>query len=97
MAISGRQRRYLRGLAHNQRAIVTVGAKGLTDDLLVELNAALDHHELLKIKLPASSKTQRQEFLQSICAATDSEVVQVIGHVGGRFRPAEPPRSRLPV
>ena len=96
MAITGKQKRYLRGLAHNQRAIVTVGVRGLTDDLLVELNAALDHHELLKIRLPASSKTQRQGFLQSICAATDSEVVQVIGRVGVIFRPADPPKISLP-
>ncbi|MDJ0955577.1 MAG: YhbY family RNA-binding protein [Arenicellales bacterium] len=96
MAITGKQKRYLRGLAHNQRVIVTVGAKGLTDDLLRELNTALDHHELLKIRLPASSKARHQELLQSICSATDSELVQVIGHIGVIFRSADPPQISLP-
>ena len=96
MSITGKQKRYLRSLAHNQRAIVTVGTKGLTDDLLGELNTALDYHELLKIRLPASSKTQHQNLMQSICAATNSELVQVIGHTGVIFRAADPPKISLP-
>ena len=96
MAITGKQKRYLRSLAHKQRVIVTVGTKGVTDDLLDELNTALDHHELLKIRLPASSKTQHKTLLQSICTATDSELVQVIGHTGVIFRPADPSKISLP-
>ena len=96
MAITGRQKRYLRGLAHNQRVVVTIGNKGLTDDLLVELNTSLDHHELLKVRLPPIAKKQRQQLLQSICSATGSEVVQVIGHVGVIFRSSDPARISLP-
>lgn len=96
MTITGKQKRYLRGLAHNQRVIVTIGSKGLSDDPLCELNTSLAHHELLKVKLPPLTKIQRQELLQSICAATASEVVQLIGHVAVIYRASDPPRINLP-
>ena len=95
--MTGKQKRYLRGLAHNLRVIVTVGVSGLTDEVLFELNSSLARHELLKIKLPPSSKTQREQLLQSICTATDSEVVQVIGHVGVIFRASHPTKIDLPI
>lgn len=96
VAITGKQKRYLRGLAHSCQVIVKIGSKGLTADILLELDASLAHHELLKIKLPPLSKAQRDHVLQSICVATDSEVVQVIGHVGVIFRVSDPSRINLP-
>ena len=96
MAITAKQKRYLRGLAHGRKVVVTVGGKGLSDSLLMELHAALDHHELLKIKLPALPKTERDRLLRSISAATDSEVIQAIGHTGVIFRAAAPAGIDLP-
>lgn len=96
MALNGKQKRYLRGLAHSGAVIVSIGSKGLSDNLIKEVDAALGHHELIKLKLPAVPRAERQELLQSICAATRAEAVQSIGHIGVIFRPSDPPAIVLP-
>ena len=96
MAITAKQKRYLKGLAHGRKSIVTVGGKGLSDNVLTELNEALAQHELLKIRLPALPRKERDQLLRSISTATHSELIQAIGHTGVIFRAAEPPRLDLP-
>lgn len=96
MAMSGKQKRYLRGLAHSLKTVVTVGSKGLSENVLMEVDAALTQHELVKIKLPPSPRAERELQMRSISAATDAEIVQVIGRTGVLFRPADPPSIILP-
>ena len=43
------QTRFLRGMAHGLRAMLQVGGKGVTDNLVAELDLALEHHELVKV------------------------------------------------
>lgn len=96
MGVSGKQKRHLRGLAHSRKPVVAVGGKGLSDAVVHEIDQALGHHELLKIKLPPLDKTERHQMLQSICGATDSELIQIIGHTAVLFRAADPSRIELP-
>lgn len=96
MRISGKQKRYLKGLAHSRKAVVTIGSKGLVDSVLTEIDEALARHELLKIKLPALSREDREQLLASICNATGSDQVQTIGRVCILFRAADPSRIDLP-
>lgn len=96
MTLSGKQKKYLRGLAHGRPAMVSVGGKGLTDSLLDEIASTLGHHELLKIKLPAGPRLEREKLLRSICAATQAETVQLIGRMGVIFRASDPPEIELP-
>lgn len=96
MTLSGKQKGYLRGLAHNRPAIVSVGGKGLSEALINELSSALEQHELLKIKLPAVPKKERQALLDSVCAATHAEAVQLIGRIGVIFRASDPSEIVLP-
>lgn len=96
MGLTGRQKRYLKGLAHHRKAAVTIGARGLSEAVLEEIRKALGHHELLKIKLPPVSRSERAQLMESICKATGSEVVQVVGRTGVVFAAAEPPRIVLP-
>jgi RNA-binding protein len=51
-ALSNPQKRYLRGLAHDLKPVVMVGAKGITANLVAELDSALEQHELVKVKVP---------------------------------------------
>lgn len=96
MSLSGKQKGYLRGLAHSRPVIVSLGSKGLSDSLSNELQQALEHHELVKIKLPAMPKAEREQLLQSICTATHAEAVQLIGRVGVIFRASDPSEIDLP-
>lgn len=94
--LTGNQKRYLRGLAHHRKPVVTVGANGVTEAVLSEIDQALAHHELLKIKLPAIAAPGKKHILDHVCTATEAQWVQTIGRVGVIYRPAPDPAITLP-
>jgi len=80
------QIRALRAQAHSLKPIILLGQKGFTDAVANELDNALNHHELVKIKLAAADKPARQAQLDAICVAAGAEVVQFIGGTATLFR-----------
>jgi RNA-binding protein len=94
--LTGNQRRYLRGLAHHRKPVVTIGAKGVTGEVLGEIDLALGHHELVKMKLPAVDSSRRKTIVDGICEATRAQWVQTIGRVGIIYRPAPEPKIVIP-
>jgi len=84
-ALKNVQRRHLRGLAHQLDPVVIVADKGLTDNVLVEIEQALAHHELIKIRLRAE-RAQRRDWTTRIVAQTGAEPVQAIGQILCLFR-----------
>ncbi len=51
MNLSTKQKQHLKGLAHSLKPVVLMGANGLTEAVLAEIEIALNHHELIKVKL----------------------------------------------
>jgi RNA-binding protein len=97
MAISPSQRRYLRSLAHDLHSVILLGAKGATDAVVKELDLALTHHELVKVKLSGGDKDERQAQIDTLIDGTGAENVQQIGHTVVLFRRnEEDPRLALP-
>ena len=85
MTLSNRQIRHLRGLTHSLQPVVIVADKGLSDNVMAEIEAALDHHELVKIKLKSDRET-RAEWIREISDRCGAEKVHVIGQVACFFR-----------
>lgn len=96
MELTPKQRAYLRGLAHERKTVVTVGQAGLSASVLEEIEQALVHHELVKIKLNAGDRAGRTDMAREICDNTGSEWVQNIGRIAVIYRPARPAGIRLP-
>ena len=97
MALSPSQRRYLRSLAHDLHPVILLGAKGATEAVLKELDLALSHHELVKVKLSGGDKEERQQQIDFLTNGTKSENVQQIGHIVVFFRRNEDePKLALP-
>ena len=97
MALSASQNRYLRGLAHDQSAVILLGAKGATSAVVKELDLALSHHELVKVKLSGGDKDERQLQLDTLATGTKAETVHQIGHVVVLFRRnVDEPKIALP-
>jgi RNA-binding protein len=97
MPLSPHQKRHLRGLAHALRPVVLVGGKGPTEAVLAELELALDHHELVKLRVAAEDREQRRATIAEIARRSGSEVVQMVGHTAALFRRnTEQPRIILP-
>lgn len=78
--------RYLRSLAHGLKPVVRLGQHGLTDAVSRELDGALSHHELVKVKLSTSEKEARLEQLDALCKSVKADCIQQIGHTATLFR-----------
>jgi RNA-binding protein len=85
-ALSNPQKRYLRGLAHDLKPIVLVGAKGVTPSLVAELDQALDQHELIKVKVAAEDRETRDAWIADLAGQSEAELVSRIGHTAVLYR-----------
>src|SRR3546814_21038778 len=65
---SDRQNRFLRGQAHDLNAMLQVGGKGLTDAVVAEVASALEHHELIKVKVAATDREARDALIEELAA-----------------------------
>lgn len=82
MSKSGKQDiKQLRAIGHKLRPVVTVAGKGLSDNVVSEVERALKDHELIKIKLAVGDKAARIAVTDELCERTGAEVVQSIGNV----------------
>lgn len=96
MAVNDKQKRYLRGLSHTLKPVVMIGNKGLTETVLNEIDNALNHHELIKVRVSGQEKGERTQMLNEIAEKTSADIIQVIGHIGSFYRPAKEPTIQLP-
>ena len=97
MALSEKQKKHLRRLAHPLSPIVMLGNAGLTDGVEKELHRALSDHELVKVSARVGDRTARDAALDDLAARTSSEIVQRIGNVGVFYRRLpEMPKILLP-
>ncbi len=96
MPITQTQRRHLRKLAHHLKPVVIVGGAGLTPAVLEEIDGRLAHHELIKVRVNAADREERQAMIERIAEATGADWVLSIGHVAAFYRPAEKPGIVLP-
>lgn len=96
MPLTSSQKQFLRQRAHHLKPVVIIGQHGLGENVLAEIDNALAHHELIKVRVNAGDREQRQSMIEQIAAQTGAEPVQQIGHVAVFYRPAEEPKIQLP-
>jgi RNA-binding protein len=80
------QRNMLRAQSHALKPVVIVGQAGMTPAVINEINRALDHHELIKVRVNAADREQRREMVSRICGDTGAELIQSLGHIVTLFR-----------
>ena len=73
-------------MCHDLKPVVMLGQKGLTEAVLNELDLALDHHELVKIKLSMEDRDVRKQAIADICLRCQAEEVQSIGKTLSIYR-----------
>ena len=84
--MKGSERAELRAEAHHLQPTVHVGQHGITPALISSLDDALRTHELVKVKLGKTADVKAKDAAGQIAAATESEVVQVIGRTATFYR-----------
>ena len=93
MTLSGKQKRTLRGLAHDLEPVVHVGKAGLTDELVGQIARALDAHELIKVRVLVG-KDEKGELVAEIERATGAAEAGRVGHVAILYRRHPDPEKR---
>jgi RNA-binding protein len=93
--MEGYQRKYLRGLAHSLKPVVQVGQAGITEAVIAAVNDALEHAELIKVRLhePEDKKSMSEELARR----SGAELCGLVGHTVILYRQhPEEPRIELP-
>ena len=93
--ITEKQRRWLKGEAHALKPVVMIGQAGLTEAVLAELDLALDHHELLKVRISAGDRKLRDAIVTPMVERSGATLINRIGNVATLFRAN--PKKRNPI
>lgn len=91
--LTSAQNRFLRGQAHGLKAILQVGARGVTDAVAAELDGALEHHELIKVKVAAEDREARDAVIAELVERSEAALVQRIGNVAVLYRQSRDKRQ----
>src|SRR5512139_2864203 len=90
------ERKALKARAHALHPILQLGEKGLTDAVIAEIDRALSHHELIKVRAAPFNRDAREVALASICERTGAHAIQHIGKMLVLYREKpvqEPPQD----
>lgn len=94
MALTNKQKQFLRAQGHHLNPVVLLGQHGLTDAVMAEIELALSIHELIKVRIPGQDRDDKKDMMQQIATTTGSELVQSVGHIAVFYRP-DPDGARL--
>lgn len=96
MSLTNKQKQFLKSKAHDLKPVILLGANGLTEGVMAEIDSALNFHELIKIKVPGEDREQKVLIMDAIIRESKAEKVQVIGKVLVLYRQSEDKKIQLP-
>lgn len=98
MDLSETQKKFLRGLGHQLKPVIMIGEAGLSDAVLNEFSSAIQHHELIKVRVRAGDRETRDSIITELCTKGAAVLVTRIGNVALVFRRNEDePQIPLPL
>lgn len=95
-SLGKKQLQHLRQLAHDIKPVIIVGNKGLTENVIEEVKLALEHHELIKVRINAGDREARTAMTEKIKTECHAEMVISVGHIVGLYKEAKEPKIILP-
>ncbi|MDX3772941.1 ribosome assembly RNA-binding protein YhbY [Chromatiaceae bacterium AAb-1] len=96
MSLTNKQKQFLKTRAHDLKPVILLGGNGLTEGVIAETEQALEHHELIKIKVPTEDREQKVLIMDAIVRETKAEKVQVIGKILVLYRQSKDKKIQLP-
>ncbi len=95
MSLTATQKKQYRTIGHNLNPVVTVAGNGLTEGVQLEIDRALEDHELIKVKVSVGDRDIKKALIIELCAQLQAELVQEIGHIALIYRAAIKPDPKL--
>ncbi len=77
--MTSKQRAYLRGLANTIQPILQIGKSGISDNLIKQLDDALEARELIKISVLETAPDSVRSLGEEIAKANNYIYVQTVG------------------
>jgi len=94
--LKGKERSYLKSLSNTLEPILIIGKNGVTDNVIKQLDDALEARELIKIKLLDNSGLDAKEVANDVAKVLKAEFVQSIGSKFTIYRKAKEPKINIP-
>lgn len=95
--LTGKQKRYLRGLGSTEDPVLQIGKGGITDNSILQAQDALEARELIKVRVLNNCLEEAGEVAKMMASQTNAELVQVIGRNFLLFKRSEKkPKIELP-
>ena len=94
MKLTESQKKHLRGLGHRLKPVIMVGDAGLTDAVMNEFLGSIRHHELIKVRVRAGDRRQRDDIIRKMCETADASLITRIGNVALLYK-QNPEKSRI--
>lgn len=88
LQLTADERRALRARAHGLDPVVSISQNGLSESVLKEIDASLNSHELIKVRVYGDDRDAREAYLAEICEKLGAAAVQHIGKLLVVYRPS---------
>ena len=95
MPLNPKEKKQLRTIGHKLKPIVTIAGQGLTENVQLEINRALNDHELIKVKINVDTRELKSELIKELCENSNATLVQSIGNIALLLKRAKEPNPKL--
>ena len=93
MNLTGKEKKYLRGISHGLEPVVFIGKNGITDNVIKAVNDAIEVHELIKVKFQ-DFKDEKKELSATLAEDTKTELCGLVGNIAILYRQNEKEEKR---
>lgn len=95
MSLTAAQKKQFRSIGHNLKPLVIIAGNGLTEGVQLEVDRALEDHELIKVKFNVGDREVKKELIKALCDQVQAHIIQEIGNIALMYRAAEKPNPKL--
>ncbi|MCL6587087.1 MAG: ribosome assembly RNA-binding protein YhbY [Anoxybacillus sp.] len=78
--LTGKQKRFLRAMAHHLKPIFQVGKGGVNANMVKQIADALEARELIKVSVLQNCEEAREVVAEQLAKGAGAELVQTIGN-----------------
>lgn len=89
MTLTGKQKRYLRSLAHHEKLLFQIGKNGVTENFIAQVDDVMIKRELIKISVLQNCLEDKDSIAEALESATGAEIVQIIGNTIVLYRESD--------